>query len=304
MARHNLVFLLGYVTSIQVVQNGDQQYALAYVNVARGTRDVGDHKYHMRCDNPIVMSRNPAVVQEMATWEQYDIVEIKGPIAVKSINKGSYCTHCQEKNIVEGTLVYINPIFAKKRAHKESQDECLEFLSENREVSNQAFIFGTLCRDPKKISPKEGLTVTQYQIALNRKYRIREDAPEIKADFPWVKSYGSNAISDREHLHIGSQIFVDGCLQARKVNRHGVCQHCGEKYDWADKALEIVPFETEYISNFYSDEEVQQNKERAIAERATSALASLGILLKDRGDSIPDDVYTEDDIKAGIESEE
>ena len=298
MARHNLVFMLGFITSIQIQRSVNQDpYAMVYVSVARGPRSVGDHKHHLKCDNVLVMCRDKDIIQEMETWEMYDIVEIKGTIAAKSVNKGSHCQSCGAKNTAEGVIVYINPIFGKKRGHLTDEEACLNYLAENQEVSNQAFIFGTLCRDPKKITPKEGLIVTQYQIAINRKFRIQADPPEIRTDYPWVKSYGENAISDREHLHTGSQVFVDGCIQARKVNRHAVCIKCGQKYDWADRAMEIVPFETEYIANFYTEEEIAENKAKVAAQKTRSVLMSL------KGIELPDDEYSDDDIKAGIDSD-
>ena len=300
MARHNLVFLLGYVTLVQVHNtNAGEPYAMAYITVARSDRKVGDQRHYMKCDNPLIMSRDPDTIREMASWSQYDIVEIKGMIAAKNIGKKSFCPSCGEAKVADGVIVYVNPIFAKKRGHKETQDECIEFLSENREISNQVFVFGELCRDPKKVTPKAGLTVTQYQIALNRKFRIASDPPEVRSDYPWVKSYGDNAMDDRAYLHVGSQVFIDGCLQARKVQRHAVCEECGTKYDWADRALEIVPFETEYMANFYTQEEVEAKKAAIKSEKIKGVLSGLVGYEEDA-----DDEYTEDDIKAGINSEE
>ena len=305
MARHNLVFLYGYITFIQIhTMPSGESYAQAYMTVARAQRNAGDHKEHMKLDNPLIMSRDPEIIKEMSDWKINDFVEIKGTIAARAARKGSHCPNCEARNVKEGVVVYINPIFAKKRASFETQDECLQYLSNNREVSNQVFTFGTLCTDPKKITPKEGLIVTQYQIALNRKFRIQADPPEIRTDYPWVKSYGDNAIQDRIHLHIGSQVFIDGCLQARNVNRHAVCENCGQKYDWKDKAMEIVPFETEYIFNCYTQEEYEEKQRKQKEQQAEDVQSFLGSLVGYHSEEIPDDTYTDDDLKAGIESEE
>lgn len=302
MARHNLTYLLGFVTFVQIysLPNGEP-YAMAYITVGRAQRKTGDHKDHLKLDNPLIMSRNPEVVKEMSTWEQNDIVYIKGTIAAKGLKKASFCTFCETKNSADGVLVYINPIYARKLKHCASQDEAQQCVADNREISNQVFVFGTLCTDPKKITPKEGLVVTQYQVALNRKFRIQEDPPEQKSDYPWVKSYGENALQDRIHLHIGSQIFVDGCVQARKVNRHTVCATCQKRYDWVDRALEIVPYETEYIANFYTTEEREELEKNIREKSIQKALASLTGF---QNDTIQDDVYTKEEIKAGIDSEE
>lgn len=313
MARHNLAFLYGFVTFVQTstLKNGEP-FVLAFVTVARAQRNAGDHKEHLKLDNPAIMSRDPKIVMEMSKWEEYDFVEIKGTIAATPMAKVSNCTNskCGAKNIRDGAMVYINPIFAKKRVHFSSQEECMEHLTENREISNQVFVLGTLCTDPKKKSLKEGLILTQYQIALNRKYRIRSDPPERRSDYPWVKSYGENAIQDRTHLHIGSEVFIDGCLQARKVNRHDTCDECHENYDWADRALEIVPFETEYVANYYTQEEyeakIQKEREKASENVLTSLFGydSENAASSLDSNNVPDDVYSQEDIDAGIESEE
>ena len=158
---------------------------------------------------------------------------------------------------------------------------------------------------------KDGLIITQYQVALNRKFRIKTDPADLMTDFPWVKSYGDNAVEDKKRLHVGSEIFIDGCLQARSVNRHAICGQqydeagkplfyengtpvlredengdligCGEKYDWKDRALEMVPYEVEYIANVYTDEEIEENEK----ERRNQILRDKG-LLKEFEDEDPD----------------
>ena len=308
MARENLVFLTGSVAGTpRVAKNGeDYIYAMAYVNVARGLREVGDYRKYMKCDNPIIMTRDPDWMKEIGTWKEHDIVHIKGMIACRKIKKTSFCSHCRTKNQFPGALVYINPIFCEKICHLENDEECLQYLAAHREISNQVFVFGTLCRDPKKMRVKDGLIVTQYQVALNRKYRIKTDPPELKTDYPWVKSYGKNAEEDMKRLHTGSEVFIDGCLQARSVNRHAVCGQaydeygkplffdngmpvmrvdeegnligCGEKYDWKDRALEMVPYETEYISDVYTDEEIEETEKKKIAQ----VLRDKGLLIEEQ----------------------
>ena len=277
MARHNLSFLFGFVLTAPTISTGSggDSYALVYVTVGRGTREVGDHRKYMKCDEVPVMTVNPKLIDEISKWKPYDIVEIKGTVVSKNIKKSSFCKNCGTKHVATGSMVFVNPIDAKFRLRLETEEKCMRYLADNREFSNQAFVFGTLCRDPKKVSPKVGLTVTQYQMALNRKYRERNDPPELRTDYPWVKSYGENALEDRKRLHIGSVVFVDGCLQARSVNRHAKCEACGAAFDWKDRAMEIVPYETEYIKNFYSDEEVEENERAKRAAKTKDIKAYL-----------------------------
>ena len=382
MAKQNLAFLLGSVSKkVKVVKDGNGQnlYAMAYINVARGLRDVGDHRKFMKCDNPIIMTRDENMMAEMEKWNQRDIVFVKGVVASKHINKSSFCEHCHAKNSFPGGLVYINPIYLKKEAHFDTDEECLQYLANNREISNQVLVFGTLCRDPKRITTEWGLVITQYQIAMNRKFRIQSDPPEIKTDYPWVKSYGANAKSDRERLHTGSEIYIDGCLQARSVQRRACCgqacnekgkvmyynggepvmilenvkdavasksskgkimiasefarmvqavdEHgnpmfhekdepvmrqltepvlmrgtkvellvfdktgfpvnagCGQEYYWKDRAMEIVPYATEYLYNFYDDDEVEEREAQRLAQSERDLAANK---LRANGDDILD----------------
>lgn len=123
----------------------------------------------------------------------------------------------------------------------------MEELMNKREISDIALIIASVCREPKMLKTDAGLIITQYQVALNRKYRVQNDPPEIKTDYPWVKSYGANAREDKKRLRIGSVAFYDGYLQARVVHRTTKCEICQEFYNWDDKAMEIVPYETEYM---------------------------------------------------------
>ena len=333
MARENLVLLRASVAKAPTIIKKDDvyQYALVFVNVARGLRKVGDHRKYMKTDYVPIMSKNEDCMKEIENWKEHDIVDIKGVIATRRISKSSYC-ECGAKNSYPGTMVYCEAIFAEKLLSLSSDEECLKYLSEHREISNQVFLFGTLCRDPKKITPKQGLTVTQYQIAMNRKYRIPLDPPEVKSDYPWVKSYGENAVNDKKRLHVGSEVFIDGCIQTRAVERHAVCgaetgedgkpirdengdyvittdingepAGCGVLYDWKDRALEIVPYETEYIGDFYSDEEVEKNEQDRLAQKARDKAARKKLDLRSFAseEDGPDDEISDEDYDAGFDN--
>ena len=293
MARENLVILLGSVAMEPLIKNkpGEEstKYAMVYINVGRGVRDVGDGRKLMHCDDPMIMTRDPKLVEEISKWHTYDIVLIKGTIATKQIKKASHCTFCGVRNVITGMLVYVYPTYAKKWTHFDSADECLRFIADNREISNLARIFGTLVKDPSQITTKAGLRITQYPIAMYRKLKIRSDPPAIRADYPWVKSYGAIADEDMKRLYTGSEIMVDGCLQTRLVLRHIVCgvsydkdgkpekdedgnprmragpsgkpEGCGRTYDWKDRAMEVVPYSVEYERNYRGDEEEEEKEE-------------------------------------------
>lgn len=141
------------------------------------------------------------------------------------------------------------------------------------------------------------MVVTQYQIALNRNYIITDDPPELRADYPWVRSYGKDASEDKKRLRKDSIVFIDGYIQTRNVNRHSNCAGCNAKYDWADKSMEIVPYDTEYIRNYNTDEEIEK------AEKERLEQIKRDIFNRDKEKAYYDFV-TNEDIEAGIDAME
>lgn len=88
--------------------------------------------------------------------------------------------------------------------------QALELLKDSCEISNQAMIVGTLCRDPQSFTSKKGKTTTNYQLAVNRKYFIKDGDPMVKTDYPWVRSYDKIAKNDAEALSTNSDVLIDG----------------------------------------------------------------------------------------------
>lgn len=268
MAKENLIFLYGTVLEeprITKDDDGTPLRAIVALEVIRGKREIEDNIHYIKKDRPMIMTANPELIAEIETWKKYDMVEVKGTLTTKEVRKASACPHCNAKNIVMGSLGFINPIYLSCRDHGEDSSECLELLKKHQEISNQAWVIGTLCREPKTLKAKSGINITQFQLAINRKYKIREDNPETKTDWPWVKSYGEQARKDKRYLHTGSTILVDGVLQARNVDREITCANCQQEYKWKDKAIELVPYSNEYLKDFYSEEEAVKREEESYA---------------------------------------
>lgn len=286
------------------IQDGEPVYGMCYVEVVRGRRDAHDNIQYTRHDKPLIMSRDREILNEMAKWNENDIVYIKGMLVSKSIDKTSYCDCCTDdegnptKNKVAGNLIYINPIHASKVTSFATKEEAVSHIVEKREISNQLYIAGTLCRAPKQIVTKRGIIITQYQIAVNRKYKITTDAPEKKTDFPWVKSYGEQALEDRMRLDVSSDVIIDGFIQARKVTRTTKCPKCENFYHWNDNAMEIVPFAMEYVRGTYkSDDDLEAENKMSIDELRQN------IYNYTLNDKIEEDYASEDDIMEEKEKE-
>ena len=209
----------------------------------------------------------------MADWRINDIVLIKGVVTSKTISKSSYCPHCTDddgnatKNTVNGNLVYVTPIYVKKiESYGEDKQAAIEDLVNNREISNQIYVMGTLIKDPKLFTTKKGVQITQYPLAINRKFTIRTDDPNIRTDWPICKSYGEKAREDKIFLRHQAEVIIDGFLQARTVHRHAKCACCGKDYEWKDHMMELVPYDVEYVSGHKSEEEVKAESEKSVEE--------------------------------------
>ena len=260
MARHNVIILRGIVNDDpRTGKNKDgTSFAFVRVTVARALRDTGDGNLLMKCYNPMVMTKNEELVKEIESWKKFDIVGVKGTLSSK------------------------DPIEIEEFGHCSSEEECLDYLGKKREFSDLAYVVGTLCREPAKVKSRYAYPITQYQIAIMRKFHVREDPPEIRIDWPWVKSYGDNAVKDAQRLTTGAEVLIDGYLQTRHVERRAYCGQeldekghpkknpdgspvlrvgkdgkidgCGEQYRWQDSVTELGVYSVEYLSGCKPEE--------------------------------------------------
>lgn len=275
MARHNAASLYGQVCKEPAIVRdnlGEIIYSMCYIKTLRGVRRVENGVNYLRYDKILILAKDKETYSKMVDWHVNDMVEIKGMFATKNVDKVAYCpnqdcpnSHKEHGIAKPGTICFVVPIFAEKIKTLEDNNACIDDLYAHREVSNQIYALGELVREPKKIkvSAKEegkpSITLTQYQIALDRKYKVKTDPPEIKSDYPWVKSYGAMGKEDRLRLHTGSVVFIDGYIQRRKVSRKTVCPLCGQAFEWSDDNLELVPYDIEYMPHtFYSDAMLEQ----------------------------------------------
>ena len=266
MAIHNLVInyaQLKQAPQIAIDRNtGIPINGYVVVKTIRADRFIDDgNDSPIKEDYPIIFTTDPAILQEMQTWSKNDMVEIKGTFATRKINKSQTCPKCGTRVEKEGELSYINPIYAKKRAHVSNDDDAHANLVENREISNIAFMLGRICIEPKKIVTAKNKVIVQYPLAVNRKYRNKFDEIDEKTDYPWIKEYGEIAANDLEKIHVNTIVFVDGCVQARTIKRACTCPNCKIKFEWPDKTMEIAPYSVEYVDNYYTDEDILKMKE-------------------------------------------
>ena len=293
MARENTVILFGAVEQIRIRRRddtGEPVVALAQISTYRTNRDPGGHNSGMEVYEISVMTKDRAVMKDMACWEQYDVVEVKGVLTTDTVMKAAYCEHCGEKQAAEGQMTYVTPIAAKLRERAGDRNAAMKTVSENREFSNIVKLFGTLVREPKLVRSRTGMDITQYQIAMNRKYRIAQDQPDRKTDYPWVKAYGVNADTDKTFLQTGSEILIDGFLRGRTYGRRAVCPHCGKEYIWTDRTTEIIPYSVEYLTGMKTVEQADLDRLKWAEQ-----------MNRDLGWILGTDILSPDDIDAGAD---
>ena len=297
MGRQNIVFLYGRVSKPPVIQmnkeTGEYIYGMVYLDTVRGLRSANDDAAYVKHDHPLIMSREKEILDRIRDWKENDIVTVKGVITSKMIPKASVCPFCTEngqmvKNEVMGNLIYITPIFVQKVKSYDDKVSAVEDLIAHREISNQLYVLGTLVRDPKLFTTKKGLQITQYPVAINRKFTIRTDDPSIRTDWPVVKSYGEQARNDKVYLQYQAEVIIDGFLQARTLKRKVKCKCCERIYEYKDHSMELVPYDVEYVTGHKSKEQVEAEAQKTV-EELKQMLYNDGLK-----DELPEDLQTVD----------
>lgn len=275
MARINDIRLYGIVADNPTIQKDNKtgEFLKGFCTIIIIGRQKTDQKPALY-NYPRILTRNPEQIAEMAKWEKNDVIEIKGSLTTKNMTKVKVCEQCGQKIKRPGTVVYVHPIFSEIRKSKLSQKQAIEEINNNVEISNSAVLMGVLCTDPQiyenKTSHKK---LAAYQLAVKRRFRIAEDPAETDVDFPWVKSYNEQGISDAKTLYKGSVVLIDGKLQVREREVKDICPHCQHENMWKDYSMEVVPHAVEYMRNFNSPEKILE-KEKAHLQNLKSEIFS------------------------------
>lgn len=251
MARENFVLLHGQVRQDPqiTIKDGAIVKAMFTMRVLRRpTTNVELAGSKLQIDCPVIYTRNEEMALQIQKLRIGDMVDIKGVISSRECRKSTYCPECGNKNVKDGNIVYITPIYLCQRDNAD-ETSGLKLLKERAEVSNVVNVIGNLCREPGYYVDGNGRKYAQYQLAVNRRFRIKEDMEEVKTDYPWVKTFGKQAYDDSLCLHVGSSVYVNGAIQTREIERTCVCENCEAEYKWNDAVAEIVPYYIGYLSN-------------------------------------------------------
>lgn len=252
MARENFVLMHGQVRGeprITINNNGEIIKAMFTMRVLRRpttSQEVVNKKLQIDC--PVIYTRNPELARQIQEFKAGDMVDLRGTISSRECRKSTICPECGTKNAKDGNIVYITPIYMCLRGNADDATG-LKLLKERSEISNLVNVIGNLCREPEFYVDKNNRKYAQYQLAVNRRFRIKEDMEDIRTDYPWVKTFGMQAYKDSQYLHTGSSVYISGAVQTREIDRTCQCEKCGHEYTWKDSAAEIVPYYIGYLAN-------------------------------------------------------
>lgn len=254
MARENYTMLYGQVykkPSIYIDKEGNMLRGVCFLKVLRRIYHIENISTgQLRLDMPILVTENPELIKKMAALNVGDMIDVKSALSTKNVKKTSYCSEKHE-NVFAGNMVYVTPIYINVRKEKLNEDEGLIELKENSEISNTAVLIGTVCKIPEYYQDEQGRMYCQYQLAVKRKIRIKEDEEDKTTDFPFIKTFGPQAEEDSKRLKVGSVVYINGALQTRTATRKSVCEVCGEEYTWEEGVMEVVPYSVEYLRHCY-----------------------------------------------------
>ena len=286
MAQHNIVHLYGMVHAEPSIIRDDDSLqpisATAYLLTANSSRrymNNGESNIP-EYEQVMITTKDPEVAAQMAQMHLYDIVLLRGTLNTRNVNKRPTCTSCGKKFAINemrttnasgsdgeiystSMITFVTPIAVDIRAQNLDEDTASRMLMTFRELSNEIQIIGNLCSDPKQW---ESGRATSYQLGVNRKFYLKHDDPSVYADFPYVRSYGEQAENDFEALHAGSTVLVDGFIKMRTFTRKSTCPYCGTVNTWRDKVLEVVPYSVQYLANYKTGLEREEEKQSMLDE--------------------------------------
>ena len=183
-------------------------------------------------------------------------VQVRGMLSTKMVQKPVRCEKCGEISMIDTLqseiISYGNPFVLSERV---MPADIVEF-------ANVGCLIGSLCTDIQRKDNATGGTAAQFQMAVNRRYRVSELEKGTRTDYPWIKVFGNTADECLKRLKKSSQVYISGAFQTRDINRHVKCNRCGEAMVYAERVGEVVPTGIEFLNNCLFD---PKNQEKSVS---------------------------------------
>lgn len=78
---------------------------------------------------------------------------------------------------------------------------------------NKVFLMGNLTRDPDVRTTPSGLKIAKFGLAVNRRYRTRDNEQKEETTFVDIDAFGAQAETLEKYCQKGSPLFVEGRLR-------------------------------------------------------------------------------------------
>jgi single-strand DNA-binding protein len=78
---------------------------------------------------------------------------------------------------------------------------------------NKVYLMGNLTRDPEVRTTPSGLKIAKLGLAVNRKYKTRDNEMKEETTFVDIDAFGSQAETLERYCEKGSPLFVEGRLR-------------------------------------------------------------------------------------------
>lgn len=265
MAKENLFFGVGQIINpLKIEQSASGEISKISMRIETVKRDLYDATGALapKHDYPLIVVTDKHLISviKQKNIQQYDIIEVKGIVATKNVDRRQICPHCNQQILRKGVLDYVYPVYLNKRVSLNTKKDAVPYMLEAAEISNIVRVSGKVCQEVKfYVNENNSVATCNYNIALNRKLYIPTQ-PEITADYPWVKSYGEQAEADHKALKLGSLVYIDGYLKTEQAIVKGECPNCGGIVEFPQYANVIRPYAVEYFEGCFieTDEKAQE----------------------------------------------
>ncbi len=174
-------------------------------------------------------------------------VQLRGILTTKMIQKPVKCEACGEVSMIDTlqceAVSYGNPIVFQEQF---SSADIAEF-------ANVGCIIGAVCTDISRKDKANGVAAAQFQLAVNRRYRISELEKGTRTDYLWIKVFGDTATECLKRIKKSSQVYITGAFQTRDIERHVKCSKCDGQLIYPERVSEVVPNGVEFLNNCLFD---------------------------------------------------
>ena len=216
MAQHNIVHLYGAVQDPISIARNDQDssqidivaFYMVLASVMRNSVDSRERNA-VQLDQAQIVSKNADMTKRLVKLRPNDVILLKGVVSTHDIPRYTVCKNCGKTYVlnsirngdtgdlsnINSMVTYIVPIDFEIVHRCDTEKEAIHDVMQHVPISNDVQLVGRLCADPKTY---ENGKSTAYQLGIDRHFFIAEDDPDVAFDYPYIRSYGKQGISDMD----------------------------------------------------------------------------------------------------------